>query len=269
MAKGNREHGARAPVLLNPQLSRDGRVVFEAAGYLWQELENGEARRLFSGSEIDAASSISPDRQQLMFVREEHRQNSLMLFDFASQHLRALASGADNRQPAWSPDGQRVVFVGEILGRSNPASKTGCPKSGEREKGATVGIRVISPGRLRFLGTTPAVCPRWQIDLLLRQAGRRWIIVPASLEPKSAPEAITRLTHHLSDGLVSPDGRWLAFRRNTEIWLAPFGAAPILDADTRRISPRRRLIYLRSCQFLRYLFNGWPHLASARVRWST
>ncbi len=35
------------------------------------------------------------------------------------------------------------------------------------------------------------------------------------------PEEFIALDRHLNDPLLSPDGQWLAFRRNTEIWLAP------------------------------------------------
>ena len=43
----------------------------------------------------------------------------------------------------------------------------------------------------------------------------------------------TQLSRHLSDALVSPDGKWLAFRRNTEIWVAVLGTEPRLAWSTR------------------------------------
>ena len=37
--------------------------------------------------------------------------------------------------------------------------------------------------------------------------------------------------------MVSPDGKWLAFRRNAEIWVAPLGAVPVKEKHVRRLSP--------------------------------
>jgi imidazolonepropionase-like amidohydrolase len=56
------------------------------------------------------------------------------------------------------------------------------------------------------------------------------------LKAGSKPEAITRLGRHVHDGLVSPDGNWVAFRRNAEIWLARMGSLPLKDADFRLVS---------------------------------
>src|SRR5262249_26365337 len=58
-----------------------------------------------------------------------------------------------------------------------------------------------------------------------------------ALMDKARPEAITRLARHLNEGRVTPDGRWLAFRRNTEIWVAPLGSKPVEEEDARRLSP--------------------------------
>ena len=45
------------------------------------------------------------------------------------------------------------------------------------------------------------------------------------------------MTGHVSDALVSPDGKWVAFRRNAEIWIAALGAGTIKDEQVRRLSP--------------------------------
>ena len=37
-------------------------------------------------------------------------------------------------------------------------------------------------------------------------------------------------------GLVSPDGKWLAIRSNSEIWMAPMSATPVADAALKRVS---------------------------------
>jgi len=44
------------------------------------------------------------------------------------------------------------------------------------------------------------------------------------------------LTRHVHDALLSPDSKWLAFRRNTEIWIAPVRSGLLKDADFRRFS---------------------------------
>jgi imidazolonepropionase-like amidohydrolase len=50
------------------------------------------------------------------------------------------------------------------------------------------------------------------------------------------PEPVTDLTRHVHDGLLSPDGKWLAFRRNTEIWIGAIRSGVLKDQDFRRFS---------------------------------
>ena len=50
-------------------------------------------------------------------------------------------------------------------------------------------------------------------------------------------EPITALTAFAANGQVSPDGKWLAFRRNDEIWVAPLNSQPIKEDTPFRFSP--------------------------------
>ena len=83
--------------------------------------------------------------------------------------------------------------------------------------------------------------------------------------------AITDLADHLCDGLVSPDGKWLAFRRNAEIWVAPMGAEPVKEKHVRRLSPNGL------AEWTEVLHRGWegmvakdpesPYVAGRTLRW--
>ena len=52
-----------------------------------------------------------------------------------------------------------------------------------------------------------------------------------------ASEPITAFTAFAANGQVSPDGKWLAFRRNDEIWVAPLSSQPIKEDTPFRFSP--------------------------------
>ena len=57
-----------------------------------------------------------------------------------------------------------------------------------------------------------------------------------SLEGQARPESLIQLARHLSEAVVSPDGEWLAFRRNTEIWLAPMLNGSVKEEDARQLT---------------------------------
>ena len=58
------------------------------------------------------------------------------------------------------------------------------------------------------------------------------------IETPGASEPITEFTEFAANAQVSPDGKWLAFRRNDEIWMAPLGAHRVRQDETFRFSPR-------------------------------
>ena len=56
------------------------------------------------------------------------------------------------------------------------------------------------------------------------------------LKENAQPQPLTQLERQLTRALVSPDGKWLAFKRNTEIWVAPLGAELVREENVRRLS---------------------------------
>jgi imidazolonepropionase-like amidohydrolase/Tol biopolymer transport system component len=209
--------GSRPPrVALDPILSPDGNtLVFEATGDLWmQNSEGGPARQLLDGPGLEWLASFSPDGRRIAFVQELSGQQSLKVFDRETGQVQTLLSGERYVYPAWSPDGQHVVFV----------TRSGVAAVHLRDGGTETltNIRVDRPhfsGDGRYLyGTADNTVYR----LLLEGEGE--------------PEPMTRLAGSVSEGIVSPDGRWLVFGRDFGIWVARLGAGPVEETDIRQLT---------------------------------
>ncbi len=209
--------------ILSPRLSPDGRrLVFVAAGYIWQQpLDGGLARRLFEGSALEWEPVFSPDGGQLAFVRDQYGKQEVRVFDFASRQTRTLAAGLAYLGLSWSPDGQRVLFVQRSI------------------SGSQVVAARASDGSEETLASAGRWSPRPHIS-----GDARWLYSSANgtlyrrpLAEKAEPQPVTNLERHLSDGLVSPTGKWLAFRRNTEIWVATLGHDLVREEEVRQLSP--------------------------------
>ncbi|MGI8783114.1 MAG: amidohydrolase family protein [Acidobacteriota bacterium] len=217
----------------DPLLSPDGRtVVFGAAGYLWQQpLGGGHAQRLFEGNAFERDQAFSPDGRRLAFVRTEHGEDQVRVFDFDRRHMRTLASGLSYSGVSWSPDGQRIVFVE----REAPSAETESPRL------PVVAVNVTDGHKEKL------------VETVSREAGSRphfsgdgqWLyfsltartLYRVRLTENAKPVPITQLTRMSGRALVSPDGKWLAFRRNAEIWVARFDREPVTDDDVRQLSP--------------------------------
>ncbi len=208
--------------VMSPRLSPDGRrLVFGAAGYLWEQTANGgQAQRLFKGRAFEREPAFSPDGKQLAFLRNQYGKQEIRVFNFASGETRTLASGQSYWGLSWSPDGQRLVFV-------------------ERERPDRRVVAVnLSDGKKEELAKAGRWSPRPHFSadghsLYFSASGTLYRL---SLKEKAKPQPVTQLARHLSDGLVSPDGKWLAYRRNTEIWVAPLGTEPVREEHIRQLS---------------------------------
>ena len=223
----------RARAVLGPQLSPNGRsLIFMAAGYLWeQSLDGKPARRLIEDDAWDREPALSPDGRELAFVRTLYGKRELRVLDLESGHTRTLADLTDGswaRFPSWSGDGKRLVFQqSEAL--SSPFGLVAVNvKTGKLEKLASAAGDWSS--RPHFAAGDDAL-------YFTSRIGGPGGLNRLSLKEKAEPKAVTRLARHLSEARVSSDAKWVAFRRNTEIWVAPLGTEPITDDDVRRLSP--------------------------------
>jgi len=214
--------------ILDPRLSPGGhRLVFGAAGYLWQQrLDGGRAERLFAGSAFERDPAFSPDGRQLAFIRGEYGRDQVRVFDFDSRQMRTLASGPSYWGLSWSPDGQRLVFVE----RGAPDHRVVALnlKDGKEEKLTET---------LQLWRARPHLSADGQ-SLYFSDGPRGGFLTlyRLRLEEKAEPEPVTQLTRHLNAALVSPDGKWLAFQRNTELWVAPLDNEPVREEHIRRLS---------------------------------
>jgi imidazolonepropionase-like amidohydrolase/Tol biopolymer transport system component len=229
------EVGGAVPArgVLNPELSPDGRsLTFMAGGYLWRQTLDGQpARRLLGGDAWECEPALSPDGRLLAFVRCRQGKRELRLLDLASGKDRTLADledGSRARFPSWSGDGKRLVFQ----------------KSGALQSPFELVSVNVSDGKRETLArpagdwsSRPHFAPAGDAIYFTSRTDGPGSLYRLPLGGKAGPDTVTRLARHLNEARVSPDGKWLAFRRNTEVWVAPLGTGPVEEKDARRLSP--------------------------------
>lgn len=227
------EDPVRLRSVMSPQLSPDGRhLVFMAAGDLWQQpLPDGPAERLLEQGASRRDPSLSPDGRHLAFAENDTGRRQVRSYDFAGRQGRRLASLGDRSWgllPSWSRDSERVVFQQSDALFSPIALMAVRLRDAAPEK-----LGDASPGwtaRPHFSGDDRSLYFTGRFDSL-------GTLYRLPLESGAKPAAVTDLADHLSDGLVSADGKWLAFRRNAGIWVAPLRAGPVKEGHVRRLSP--------------------------------
>jgi len=224
---------ATARVVLTPRLSPDGRtLVFAAAGYLWgQKLDGGEAKRLVEETSYQSQPTFSPDGAHLAFVSDRQGKRELRIYDFATRRSRAVYSVGGASwvvDPTWSSDGKTIVF--------QRTDALGAPYRFLQVNANDSGQPVLLGQSGRDWNGRPHLSADERSLYYTAQLGTVANLYRLPLREDAKPEAVTDLTRHVHDGLVSPDGKWVAFRRNSEIWLASMANHPLKDEDFHRVS---------------------------------
>jgi Tol biopolymer transport system component/imidazolonepropionase-like amidohydrolase len=217
--------------IMTPRLTPDGKtLIFGAAGFLWrQPLQGGKAERISSGDVYEDGPSISPDGGRLAYIRLQGTLSALVVLDLKTGQIRPMASGGYYSEPGWSSDGGKLVF-GEF---GSPGNQISCISLADGKKEQ---LAQATPARMGIWSPRPhlSVDGRWLY--YTADTSGKGELYRLSLKEKGKAERLTRLSRHVSDGQVSPDGKWLAFRRNKEIWVAPLGGVPITDDQVRQLS---------------------------------
>ncbi|MEV4436910.1 hypothetical protein [Streptomyces sp. NPDC049555] len=213
--------------------NRSGEVAFasDRAGgpdEVWVLRPGGRPTRITAheGSSGYLEPSFSPDGRWLVFQESDQRQRGSLWKvrrdgTDAVKLLDGPATGTDNRQPNWSPAGDRLVFQRRATGGGEWALYTiGADGTGLR--------RITSaPGE----HTDPSWSPdgRWVVFSSTAGGLEQPQIFAARADGSGTPVRITR-NDATYDGAPSwsPDGHWIAFEshegdedRPTSLWRIP------------------------------------------------
>jgi Tol biopolymer transport system component/imidazolonepropionase-like amidohydrolase len=218
--------------ILTPRISPDGRtLVFMAAGSLWEQpVGRGQARRLIDEVSYQLEPAFSPDGKQLAFVSDKTGKRELRVFDFATRQTRTLATVGGASWilfPSWSGDGKSVIFQRSDL--------IGVPYRFMRVDAQTGNAVQLAQSGGDWTGR-PQLSADGNFLYYTGRPGLMANVYRLPLRDGANAEAVTDLTRHVHDALISPDGKWLAFRRNTEIWIGSTRPGVLKDQDFRRFS---------------------------------
>jgi Tol biopolymer transport system component len=223
---------SQARGVLSPQLTPNGRsLIFMAAGYLWrQPLDGKPAQRLLQGDAWESDPALAPDGRQLAFVSRQQGKCQLRTLDLENGQTHTLVDltdGSRARFPSWSSDGKRLVF--------------------QKSEGLQAPLQLIAvnlaDGKEAKLASAagdwsarPHFNPEGDALYFTSRTTGPGTVYRLLLKDQAKPEAVTSLSRHVNDARVSPNGKWLALRRNTEIWVAPLDRGPITEKNLRRLS---------------------------------
>lgn len=225
------EDGPFRPRFLgHPQASPDGRrIVFEAAGRLWlADLPRGKARRLtppgFGPKEYMPA--WSPDGETLAFVSwdPQERGQVWVISRNGGAPRRISAVPGEYANPVWAADARSLMVVRGWGATAQGGSWSDNPKyelvrvptgSGESSVIATMQPRIdgiVAPqpgpgGRIYF---NEDVQQPYEPSTLL-----------ASVDSDGSDRRVHLTMPYSRLASISPDGRWVAVEKRTEIFLVP------------------------------------------------
>jgi Tol biopolymer transport system component/imidazolonepropionase-like amidohydrolase len=216
--------------VMSPALSPDGEnLFFGAADHLWQQPTEGRpAHLLIHGRGYERNPVLSPDGRQLLFIASGAWKQRVRVLDLDTHQVQTLAEGLLYWDPAWSRDGRRVVFGGIASSSSRPQLFVVDLAQGTTERFAVPGVGGFSRPQFSADGA-------WLF--YSAQPGAKRTLYRVRLDGEPEPEQFIELDHHLHDPLLSPDGQWLAYRRNHEVWLARVdGEVGTGEGQIRRMS---------------------------------
>ncbi len=213
-------------------VSPDGRrVVFETLGKLYTTSINGGTPRRFTGSNdaaVEAFPSWSRDGSQIVFLRwTDDGLGQIVVRDANGGRERVITSQPGHyAQPRFSPDGRMIVF-----------EKRGGGYLTSPEWSENIGIyRVPASGGMPELVARDMGDPQFAAgnDRLFMVGREGTDLALVSTDLNGEAKRVHAKGELVNAFLVSPDGRFFAFRQNYEVFampLMPGGQAVTVSSD--------------------------------------
>ena len=177
---------------------------------------NGVPRELAKDRRPYEDLSLSPDGTRVAMTIEGATYN-IWVFELARTVLTRLTSEGDNRDPEWTPDGQRVVYTSFRDGRYGlywrPADGSGTEELLTRREHWVLAGSFSPDGRLLAFSELD---PTTRADIwLLPVAGER-----------KAQQYLGGIIGGMTLPVFSPDGHWIAYESGetgrSEVYVRPF-----------------------------------------------
>ncbi|OYU45665.1 MAG: amidohydrolase, partial [Burkholderiales bacterium PBB4] len=205
-------------------LPQGNRVVYSALGYLFaQNVSGGVAKRLTTRNDaFEFYPSLSRDGKALVFVTwNDKDQGSVRTLDLTTGKETVLTDGPGKYlQPRFSPDGKTVVYVkatGGYLTAPWNAMETGVY--------TVAAAGGSAPVRIAKDGDAPQFGNRNDVVFVTRQGEKEEVdlfskLVKIDLADQGRETEIAK-SEFVSEFLVSPDGKWLAFTERFHSYVTP------------------------------------------------
>ncbi len=230
-----------ADALALASVSAAGVLVYQAAAPRRVQLTwvDRAGRPLGRAGEPDdlGAFRISPDGKRVAFTRydPEAARNDIWVLDLVRSFASRVTFDPDNEvAPVWSPDGSRLVYYSERYGVFDLFQK---PVSGSRQSQELLRSAFdkhptdwSADGRLLFFYVDNA-----------RGKNEMWAL-PTQAGAKPVP--LLQSEFNENEGVLSPDGRWLAFTSDesgkNEVYVLKFqsGASPAAAGERWQVSDK-------------------------------
>ena len=200
-------------------IGRDGTLVFVARGgasaaprtLVWVD-RRGQEEALPAPPRAYSTLRISPDGTRVA-VEIEDQQNDIWVWNFARETLTRVTSdpGLD-KAPLWTPDGKRLIFTSQTGGVLGALFWQAADGSGEAER-LTDATLIQRASAMLPDGSGILFSEGGGVNLLRLDGPRR-------------VETVIRTAQGGGSGVVSPDGKWLAYvereTSSSQVFVSPF-----------------------------------------------